>query len=225
MGENDAIESNLSTEIGDETIIKKEGDATGNWYDSFGEGHADHFKGFESADKFVEDLVSVKGKIPVIPETTEGYTFEKPEDHPYEVNKDALQAFAAKAHEMKMTPEQFKSVVAYQLSLDKEAHGNAVAQLKKDEDGLKAEWGTEFKGRLDKSVLVMNHLFGDDFKNVIKTMNLGDNPAFVKGMYKLSTMISEDKFVPSTHKEDPKPKNIDTQTGKRMLSFPSMEKD
>lgn len=224
MDEND-VTTGLATDDGNKSTDNADGDKV-KWYDSFGEGHADHFKGYESADKFVEDFVSVKSKVPVIPETAEEYTIEKPEDYPFDLNPDAIKTFAAEAHKAGMTKEQFQQVVAFQLNLDTQNFKLGQENLRKAEAALKAEWGEEYKGKLEKSVLVMNNLFGDDFKNVIKQFRLGDNPAFVKGMHKLATLVSEDNFVPGHEKkDDPKPKNIDPNTGKRMLSFPSMEKD
>jgi hypothetical protein len=105
-----------------------------------------------------------------------------------------LEAFEAKAREMRLTAEQAKGLYDWYTGTAVEAYKSEGQRFEDEmaagEKDLRSEWGLKYEENLQKSNQAFVDLFGDQ-ADIIKE-KMGNNTAFIKGMAKAAEMVSED---------------------------------
>lgn len=200
------------------------GDAGSAWHESLPEDVREHAQGFESAEAMVREFAGMKGKIPVVPEAAEGYTYDIPKDHPMPLNDAELKAVRNFAKGAGLTNDQFAKVIDAQLQLRSNFAKGKDAEIKKAQDELKTEWGASYETNLGAADATINKLFDEGFNKFARESGIASNPAFVRGMHKLSQVVSEDSFDRGGTTGKGGSSHRDPVTGLPMLKYPSMEK-
>lgn len=133
-----------------------------------------------------------------VPEKPEEYGLKKPEKLPEGVpwsDEDAA-AFAAKAHELGLTPAQVQAIAAFDIERAargvQKGQGEITAYIEGQKTALKAEWGEKFEANRDKA-LATAQLLGLDPNDA----EIGNSAKMIKALHAASQLMSEDKFVGS----------------------------
>lgn len=185
----------------------------------------DDYKGFFTGegDSKAFDINALAGAyseakkaVPVVPETPDAYKAEFPDDWPLGDVDRQLQKETAKA--LGLTQEQYEGVVKFDIARLTRAAEEADVQMRQAREALQKEWKQDFDTNLAKAKMVSDLVFGEEFT---KSVDLGNNPAFIRGLYALSRKMSEDtlKIGGMPAGGDTRPKGED---GKPRLKFPSM---
>lgn len=162
-----------------------------------------------------ESYSASRKAIPVVPETADAYKAEFPEGWPLDEADRRLQREAAK--EAGLTQAQYERLVAFDQARFVRAAEENAAEIAAAKEALQKEWKQDFEANLGRARKVSEMIFGKEFT---EASDLGNNPAFVRGLFTLATRMSEDTLklgvIPAG---DTRPK---TDDGKPRLKFPSM---
>ena len=177
-------------------------------------------------EKFGTDYASAKESMnnqPVVPETPEDYSFEFPqteENEPtYLIDEADYHLQRAMAKEAGMTQAQFETMIKFDMArgakmLDDVAKGSqeAKSELMKDKD-----WNTEskFQANMAAAANVALNVFGKEFAE--RHDDIGNDLQLLKGLYLLSTKLSEDTLKSGSGVEsDPRKTGVD---GEKMFIY------
>lgn len=184
----------------------------------------DDFKGFFKGEgdskafdfKALGEAFSASKKaIPVVPETADAYKAEFPKDWPLDEADRKLQREAAK--EAGLTQDQYEALVKFDQARFVRAAEESAAEIAAAKDTLQKEWKQDFEANLGKARKVSEMIFGKEFT---EASDLGNNPAFIRGLYLLATKMSEDTLkLGALPAGDSRPK---TEDGRARLKFTSM---
>lgn len=173
-------------------------------------------KNFDSPDSLADGYVSLRNSQPVIPENTEGYQMDIPENANFD--ESDFNSFKEASHKAGLTNEQWQAVVQYDYERSQqwnksqeEAVTEAAAELTKD-------WGDKFDENISKATNVLSKT---GFEDLGDDELVRSNPQFAKFLFHISTIISEDKLGP---RGNPAADSRDMgEDGKPLLNFPSMD--
>jgi len=135
-----------------------------------------------------------------IPETPDGYELESPAlPEGMVFDQDKAKAFAELAHAKGISKEAFQELVkhfnASQIA-EFEASQKAVQEnIKAATIEMKKEWGKDFEKNLAKAEAAIITVFGEDFNKMLQETGLGNDPRVIRGMFKASQTIGEDRLV------------------------------
>jgi hypothetical protein len=129
------------------------------------------------------------------PEKPDDYKIEKPENVPDELwNADLVKGFQEVAHGLHLSPAQAGKLAEWwngqqmgalqKHQQDTEANRNALSET------LKSEWGEKYSTNLQGAQRVATLAKLD-----VNDPEIGDNPAVIKALHSLSTLIAEDRQV------------------------------
>lgn len=191
----------------------------------------EHLKEVKDGAELARYYVDLKKDYLRAPETAEGYEFEIPGD--FEVDPDSYSKFRTVAFENGVNQQQFEGIMkmyvetetAKSAQLQKALDDEIAATQAKAESSLKAEWGDKYEQNLKSAQDILNRpeLIDESFKEFLEETRFGDNPAVVKMFAKIAGLISEDSFIkPGKGNKSDGP--LRDESGRPMLSFPSMEK-
>ena len=159
------------------------------------------------------------------------YEFKAPEG--FEISEEAqsqIDAFKAKAGELKLSPEQFQGLVEYQTTIGREvmaeqasAYHERIVQWGKEVEADKELGGENLQSNL-ATIKGVTEAFGDDSVMALmkapspdnpEGLGLGNHPAMLRFLHRIGTSLSDSKFV-----EGDGHKSSDSDGLKRM--YPSM---
>lgn len=133
-----------------------------------------------------------------VPDKPEEYGLKKPDNLPDGVpwsDEDAT-AFAAKAHELGLTPQQVQAIAAFDLDratkASEKGKGEITAYIEGQKTALKAKWGDKFEANRDKA-LATAQILGLDPNDA----EIGNSAKMIEALHAASQLMSEDKFVGS----------------------------
>jgi hypothetical protein len=207
------------------------GNTDGNWYDSLPADVHEHVKGFDSAEALAKGFIETKGKIPVIPENKDSYehkpeegtTLEEAEQKEFDTMVNQVKGYA---ESIGMTQDQFTKAVVLQQRIAGERKAKVQKFIQEQVDSLKKEWGADFEANMKKADDLVGKIFPDEFKDFLKKSRLDHNADFVRGVFNLTKLVSEDAIIKSGGGEPEKDKNIgedgirrDPNTGLPMLKY------
>lgn len=169
------------------------------------QGHVTH----DSFDAFVQDYADVKGKMPVVPESADGYQLDFGDDMKPYIDEGLIDKFRQGAFEVGMTQDHIDFVKSFEeqrIAAGKESFTEIQEQLKQSQDNekhldnvfnnLKQEWGEKYEENREKAQDVFEYYLKH---KGIKAENLPasvtDNPYLVDILYTMGQKISEDTFV------------------------------
>lgn len=129
------------------------------------------------------------------PEKPEDYKIERPETVPEELwNEPLAKGFAEVAHKLNLSSVQAAELMGWWNNTQMEMIGqHQQAQAASREElakGLQTEWGDRFSANINAAQRVAS-LTGLD----VNDPEIGDNPAVIKALHKMSALISDDKQV------------------------------
>lgn len=188
------------------------------------------FSGMESLEGLANTYAELhgkhselQGKVPQLPESVEGYEAEAVEG--FTLNQDRVNEFRAKAHELGLTQAQFQGIIQAELERGVTVRTSLQKQRQDALDtavnALKTEWGDKYEENVQTAESALNKLTGEEFRALLKTTGLNDNPIVVHTFHNLGTVLSEDQFVSAQRKaQGGRPTG---ETGKPRLQFESME--
>ena len=137
------------------------------------------------------------------PEKAEGYEFVKP-DLPdgMEWNEGLVKWFGSTAHKLGLSKMQANGIVkAWNDNQFSEAHA-AQKTSKQGLDTLKDSWGDQFDGRVELGLRGVERLLSADeaiqFKSLMDSTGLGDNPLMLKFAHQVGKMLKEDGYIVSS---------------------------
>lgn len=154
-------------------------------------------KDFKSADDLAKAFVDLKGAQQVVPENIDAYEFEIPEDG-VKIDEAGMNAFKQTALEAKLTSEQYKAVVGFRAA--EIASAQKAAEKARDDavKAMKKEYGAEYDAKLDAAQKVLLRFEAADILDVANpedaAKSLGNSPALMRFLVKVSEAISEDTF-------------------------------
>lgn len=145
---------------------------------------------------------AAEAKTNEVPETYEAYKL--PDG--VQVDEALLGEFNTVAKELGLTQAQAQKLV------DLQAKTAAAGETGREEflaQALKTQsdtWvneikndpelgGAKFDATVSTAVKAISTFFGDDFRQLLNDSGIGNNPALIRGMYKIGLAISEDKLV------------------------------
>lgn len=145
---------------------------------------------------------TAEAKANEVPETYADFTM--PEG--VEVDTAMLTEFSSVAKELGLTQAQAQKLVDLQAKSATGEAANRTAQLEQALAKQSETWVSELKNdpglggakydqTISTAVKAVSTFFGDDFRQLLNESGLGNNPALVRGLYKIGMAISEDKMV------------------------------
>jgi len=162
------------------------------------------------------DLVDDPAKVEETPEAKlarEAKAAEVPETYadfvmPEGVEVDAamLTEFSTVAKELGLTQAQAQKLVDLQTKAATAGETGRQTQLEAALQAQSDAWvneikndpelgGAKFDATVSTAVKAISTFFGDDFRALLNESGIGNNPALIRGMYKIGAAISEDKMV------------------------------
>lgn len=128
-----------------------------------------------------------------VPDTVEGYDLKAPEGLPEGVwNEEAAKGFAAKAHELGLTPKQVREIAAWQAQ--NVAGAMQRAELEPDgrtwEQALRDDWGTSYDANMETARRAAKE-FGDEASLTKLGDRIGD-AALVRMFQRIGAKVAED---------------------------------
>ena len=135
-----------------------------------------------------------------IPESPDGYELESPSlPEGMVVDEAKAKKLAEIAHSKGISKEAFQEL-AKAFNAEEIARFEAMQQeqAQKIKDAtieMKKEWGRDFDKNLAQAESAIVNIFGEDFNKFLQETGLGNDPRVVRGMFKASQNMSEDKLV------------------------------
>ncbi len=213
------------------------GESTPQFNEVFSEDHREVFKDFTDEAGFVKHYKEVTGKaksledkLPIVPETYESVDGVEIAETAKE-NFEQIQKFAKE--ELGLTQGQYDKFLKAMIQHDNDmittlqgTNEEDINTLMEEEykEGvatLKGEWGNETDDRLAQVQKFIAASGDDEFVTYLNETGLGNNPALVKFMYKISTHFKEDAFTDGKIESNDVKRNAE---GSPVLTFPSMAK-
>jgi len=187
---------------------------------------SEYFQGIEDHSQLAKNYVELKQNLPKIPESEDAYEFEFPEE--FNAHEQHLNDFKKLALETKLTPEQYQAIMKFEVERETALAQNMKADIEKTqqetEKKLKEDWGNNYEKNLETAKKVMLKFADDEFKQFVRDTRFGDNPQVIKFLAQIGESFSEDVLIgPKTRSNVyHRPKD---ESGRPMLSFPSMDKE
>lgn len=149
--------------------------------------------------------VSAYRKALGVPETPDGYELESPTlPEGMVFDTDKAKKLAELAHAKGISKEAFQELAkAYNANqiAEFEAQQKVVQEnIKSATIEMKKEWGRDFEKNLAKAEAAIITVFGEDFNKMLQETGLGNDPRVIRGMFKASQTIGEDRLV-TTNKQ------------------------
>jgi hypothetical protein len=149
-----------------------------------------------------------------MPKEAKDYEFTAHE-LPKELGEQNLDGFKQKARELGLSKKQAAELYDWHVGNVKNQYGEIVKQqegaLKQAEDMLRKEFGLNYDSALKASNAAFVKMFGQEGAKQLQNV-VGNNPAFIKGMYEVSKMLGEDtigKFTNSGFTKTPQEAKIE----------------
>jgi len=162
-------------------------------------------------DKFVipgqsaseEEWAEVYGKLGR-PETADQYDIDVSQIE--DLDENVFNHFREAAHAAGLNSQQAKGILDFYQSLASqvvnESNNNAVLQAQNSERELREEWGRSYDSNTASAKNVFNTFFKDSGLDQIELADgslLGNHPSLVRGLSKLSQVLSEDTIAGNEH--------------------------
>lgn len=131
------------------------------------------------------------------PDAPDGYTF-KGDKLPAGVTlaPEKVKATLGEFHKLGLTDKQANGVLEYYLK--DTGDGIAATQAARTKfqtesiSALKQEFGDKFDANIDIARSVVSKFGGDEFKGVLESSGLGDNPAVIRALVKIGSAMLDD---------------------------------
>jgi hypothetical protein len=150
----------------------------------------EHLKDIEDVNGLAQKFVDLSGNQPVIPESSDGYTFEFPKD--YTPDEADLKVFQDTALKVRLTQEQYDAVMNHDMARMNRISKSLQENQEKAKAELTKEYGADYNANIEKAKLVMKR-FGSD--ELAQRVDIGDDPGIMKMLVEISKIISEDILV------------------------------
>ena len=176
--------------------------------------------GGDLANKYLElntSFEEMKSSQPAgAPENVDAYTFEIPEGLP--IDEAAMGVFKDYALEKGMSVQRYQDVMNFEMTRTQALQKQLKAKAEEGIAAQKAEHGDNYEPMLNKINKVLLTVGGED---LVKRLDVGNDPDVFNFMAKIGEMISEDSFEAGGKggKPDPRPKD---ELGKSRLKFEDM---
>jgi hypothetical protein len=199
------------------------GQGTPEWLGGLHEDLRGHesLTAFQSVDDLAKKYVELQGQIPKVPESADAYTLTVPEGH--KISDKDMAGIRNAFHEAGISDESAGKLFAQVMNDRAKARENQVAAINKMKSdtlaSLQKDWGDKSKENIGKADQAVAKVFGESFSKFMRDSGLGNNESFIRGMHKIATAISEDRFVIGNAGGDGRPKD---ETGRPMLKFKGM---
>jgi|TARA_B100000242_G_scaffold151703_1_gene108333 hypothetical protein len=119
-----------------------------------------------------------------------------------DLDENMFNGFREAAHKHGLNDQQAKGILDFYQGLaaqvENESNNNAVLQAQQSERELREEWGRSFDSNTSAAKNVFNTFFKDSGLDQIELADgslLGNHPALVRGLSKLSQVLSEDTIA------------------------------
>jgi hypothetical protein len=117
------------------------------------------------------------------------------------IDEQLMSSFKETAHKHGLSPAQAQGLLDYYNSISNQSmvdmENNAVLAQEQSQRELREEWGRSYEENLNKASNVGKQFFGEDVfgLQMADGSKLGDNPALIKGLSKMASIVSEDVFA------------------------------
>lgn len=117
------------------------------------------------------------------------------------IDEQLMSSFKETAHKHGLSPAQAQGLLDYYNSISNQSlvdlENNAVLAQEQSQRELREEWGRSYDDNLNKASNVGKQFFGEDVfgLQMADGSKLGDNPALIKGLSKMASVVSEDVFA------------------------------
>lgn len=165
--------------------------------------------------KLATSYADIQGKVPVLPEDAKGYSFDFPENVPF--NKADHKLFQDFALKEGLTQGQFKALNEYDIQRISNVMESYEAKRVEAWKQIKQDTGFKETEIEEKIEAVSKALGLGDLTN---RLDLKSDPEFVKAMLSIKEKISEDVLKIAASEGKTRPTGPD---GMPRLSFPDME--
>ena len=118
-----------------------------------------------------------------------------------QIDEQLMSSFKETAHKHGLSPAQAQGLLDYYNSISSQSlvdlDNNAVLAQEQSQRELREEWGRSYDDNLNKASTVGKQFFGEDVfgMQLADGSKLGDNPALIKGLSKMASIVSEDVFA------------------------------
>ena len=118
-----------------------------------------------------------------------------------QIDEQLMSSFKETAHKHGLSPTQAQGLLDYYNSISSQSmvdlENNAVLAQEQSQRELREEWGRSYDDNLNKASTVGKQFFGEDVfgMQLADGSKLGDNPALIKGLSKMASIVSEDVFA------------------------------
>ncbi len=144
-----------------------------------------------------DDYRAILGKLGV-PEKLEDYKIAKGKES--KVTEEFVKKFSESAHKAGMLPWQAEEMLGWyekEISSSIEASDAEIkAQVQKDVDALKKEWGEGFKAQVARANVTLKELLpNQEDRQALIDAGFGNNPQLIRVLANASKLLKEDVFV------------------------------
>lgn len=133
------------------------------------------------------------------PKTVDDYKIDLKVPENIAWNKVAEKRILTKAHERGLTRAQAEGLLNDYLAIAQEGHDRLQQDVAKDIESAYAEVQNEWGGLTDRNVSLVQravHEFGGaDFKDFLDKSNLGNDPRFLKFVFRMSSPMLEHNLI------------------------------
>lgn len=135
------------------------------------------------------------------PSDPNGYELKAELAEGEQIDEQLMSSFKETAHKHGLSPTQAQGLLDYYNSISSQSmvdlENNAVLAQEQSQRELREEWGRSYEENLNKASNVGKQFFGEDVFGLQLSdgSNLGDNPALIKGLSKMASIVSEDVFA------------------------------
>lgn len=188
------------------------------------------------SDNATPDEIKAFNKAMGVPDTPDGYKFEKPKDLPQGLDyQDAVvQWWAQIAHKTglsdktakaifdeynKLAIEEFKKQAANYEAAEKEAVEQANKKNEEAHKALRVKWGDEYDKNCELAVRCIKHFGGEKFGEKIIAKGLENDPDVIEFMVAVASAFKDDTLADLTMTP---PQKGDLKPGQLQFSYPSM---
>jgi len=112
------------------------------------------------------------------------------------IDEPALQGFRQAAHKLGVPPAAAQGLLDWYGSVWEARQGNIGEETKRVESQLKQEWGAAYEKHIALAQRTVREMGGEELLTFLDDSGLGNNPALIKMLARVGSILAEDGAIP-----------------------------
>lgn len=181
-------------------------------------------------DKSTPQEIESYRKAMGVPETSDGYKFEKPKEIPegLDYKEEVVKWWSNLAHKHHLPVNTAKAIfneynqfaISHYMNEGRSLEEKIEADNKKANDELLNKWGSDYTKNKELAIRCLTHFGGEKFGKKVIDYGLGNDPDVLEFMVKVASAFKDDTLKDLTMT---KPKEGELKPGTLQFTYPTME--